>query len=88
MSKRRTHSHEFKVRVAMEAISGRKILQEIAADHFTRPIQLSQWKKQYRSRPPKSIRKESVITAERKLGVSDQNDFHLQRCDEGKNNSA
>ena len=34
MSKRRTHSPEFKARVAMEAISGRKTIQEIAADHY------------------------------------------------------
>jgi putative transposase len=33
MSKRRTHSPEFKARVAMEAFSGRKTIQEIAADH-------------------------------------------------------
>jgi transposase-like protein len=56
MSKRRTHSPEFKAKVAMEAISGRKAIQEIAADHgisllyeahlTVRPIQVSQWKKQ------------------------------------------
>ena len=46
MSKRRTHSPEFKAKVAMEAISGRKTLQEIAADHAVHPIQVSQWKKQ------------------------------------------
>ena len=46
MSKRRTHSPEFKARVAMEAISGRKTLQEIAADHAVHPIQVSPWKKQ------------------------------------------
>jgi transposase-like protein len=46
MSKRRTHSPDFKARVAMEAISGRKTLQEIAADHAIHPIQVSQWKKQ------------------------------------------
>jgi putative transposase len=45
MSKRRTHSPEFKAKVAMEAISGRKTLQEIAADHAVHPIQVSQWKK-------------------------------------------
>jgi transposase-like protein len=45
MSKRRTHSPEFKVRVAMEAISGRKTIEEIAADHAIHPIQVSQWKK-------------------------------------------
>jgi len=41
MSKRRTHSPEFKARVAMEAISGRKTIQEIAADHAIHPIQVS-----------------------------------------------
>ena len=46
MTTRRTHSPEFKARVAMEAISGRKTLQEIAADHAIHPIQVSQWKKQ------------------------------------------
>ena len=30
----------------MEAISGRKTLQEIAADHAVHPIQVSKWKKQ------------------------------------------
>jgi putative transposase len=46
MSKRRTHSPEFKARVAIEAISGLKTIQEIAADHAIHPIQVSQWKKQ------------------------------------------
>ena len=30
----------------MEAISGRKTLQEISANHTIHPIQVSQWKKQ------------------------------------------
>jgi len=46
MSKRRTHSPEFKARVAMEAICGRKAIQEIAADHANHPIQVSYWKRQ------------------------------------------
>jgi putative transposase len=46
MSKRLTHSPEFKAKVAMEAISGRKTLQQIAADHGVHPILVSQWKKQ------------------------------------------
>lgn len=46
MSKRRTHGPEFKSRVAMKAIRGRKTIQEIAADHAIHPIQVSQWKKQ------------------------------------------
>jgi len=46
MSKRRTHSPEFKAVVAMEAISGQKTIQEIAADNAIHPIQVSQWKRQ------------------------------------------
>jgi transposase-like protein len=46
MSKRRTHSPEYKSRVTMEAISGRKTIQEIAADHAIHPIQVSQWKRE------------------------------------------
>jgi glycerol-3-phosphate dehydrogenase len=38
MSKLRTHSPEFKAKVAMEAISGRKTLQEIAAEHAVHPM--------------------------------------------------
>jgi len=30
----------------MEAISGRKTIQQIAADHAIHPIQVSQWKRQ------------------------------------------
>jgi transposase len=46
MIKRRTHSLYFKARVAMDAISGRKTIQEIAADHAIHPIQVSQLKRQ------------------------------------------
>jgi transposase-like protein len=44
MIKRCTSSPEFKARVLMEAVSGRKMIQEIAADHAILPIQVSQWK--------------------------------------------
>lgn len=40
MSKSNAHSPEFK---AKEAISGRKTIHEIAADHAIHPIQVSQW---------------------------------------------
>ena len=46
MIKRRTHSPEFKARVAMEAISGGKTIQEIATDHAVSPNQVSQWMRQ------------------------------------------
>jgi putative transposase len=38
MSKHRTHSPELKSKVAMEAISGHKTLQEIAADNALAPL--------------------------------------------------
>jgi len=38
MTKRHTHRPEFKARVAMEAMSGRKTIQEIAADQAIHPI--------------------------------------------------
>lgn len=44
-NKRRTHSPEFMARVAMEAVSGCKTIQEIAADHPVHQIQVCQWKK-------------------------------------------
>ena len=46
MSKRRTHSPEFEAKVAMEAISGRKTIQEIAADHAIHSNQVSRWTRQ------------------------------------------
>jgi putative transposase len=44
VSKRRTHSPEFKAKVAVEAISGRKTIHEISDDYAIHPIQVSQWK--------------------------------------------
>ena len=41
IGKRHTHHPESKSRVAMEAISSRKTIQEIAADHAIHPIQVS-----------------------------------------------
>jgi putative transposase len=38
LNKRRIHRPEFKAKVAMEAISGRKTIQEIASDHSIHPI--------------------------------------------------
>ena len=45
-NKRRTHSAEFKARVALEAIKGIKTVQEIAADNQVHPTQVTQWKSQ------------------------------------------
>ena len=48
--KRRTHSPEFKARVAMEALKGIKQVHEIAADNEVHPVQVSQWKKELKER--------------------------------------
>ena len=44
--KRRRHSPEFKVRVALEAIKGLKTSSEIASEYGVHPVQISQWKRQ------------------------------------------
>jgi len=45
-NKRRTHSPEFKARVALEALKGLKPIHQIAADNEIHPVQVSQWKKE------------------------------------------
>ena len=44
MSKRRTHSFEFKAMVVMGAITCRKAIQDIGVDHSIQPILVSQGK--------------------------------------------
>ena len=44
--KRRRHSAEFKVRVALEAVKGLKTSSEIASEYEVHPAQISQWKRQ------------------------------------------
>lgn len=39
---RRTHSPEFKARVAMEALKGIKAIHEVAAENEVHPVQVSQ----------------------------------------------
>ena len=46
MPTRRRHSPEFKARVALEAIKGERLINEIAADYQVHPVQIQQWKKQ------------------------------------------
>lgn len=44
--KRRTHSAEFKSRVALEAVRGAKTTSEIASQYEIHPVQIAQWKKE------------------------------------------
>ena len=46
MAKRRIHTPEFKAQVALDALSSKKTLAEIAADYKLHPVQVCQWKRQ------------------------------------------
>ena len=48
--KRRTHSPEFKARVALEALKGIKPIHQIAAENEIHPVQVSAWKKELQER--------------------------------------
>ena len=43
---RRSYSAEFKAKIALEAIKGRKTINELAAEHGIHPNQISQWRTQ------------------------------------------
>ncbi len=45
-SKRRNHSGQFKVKVALAAARGDKTIAELASDFGVHPTQVTQWKKQ------------------------------------------
>ena len=45
MAKRRNFTDQFKAKVALEALCGDKIVQEIAAKHQLHPNQVSTWKR-------------------------------------------
>ena len=47
---RRTHSPEFKARVALEALKGIKPIHQIPSENEIHPVQVSQWKKELRER--------------------------------------
>jgi transposase-like protein len=44
---RRNYKAEFKAKVAMEAVAGRRTINEIAKEYELHPNQISQWKKQF-----------------------------------------
>jgi transposase-like protein len=43
---RRSYSAEFKAKIALEAVKGRRTLNELAAEHGIHPNQISQWRTQ------------------------------------------
>ena len=44
--KRKVHSAEFKAKVGLEALQGKKTINEIGQEHGVHPVQVSQWKKE------------------------------------------
>ena len=79
MSKRRTHSPEFKARVAMEANSGRKTIQEIATDHAVSPNQVSQWMRQLLDRASELFTR-GKKTKDKDEGLAKQAELFQQYC--------
>ena len=71
MSQRKTHTAEFKAKVALEAIRGEKTSSQIASQYQVHPVQISQWKKQLLEHsteifkgPGKRVKKETGPTPE------------------------
>ena len=51
--KRKVHSAEFKAKVGLEAIQGRKTVNEIGQEQGVHPVQVSQWKKAIQEGAPR-----------------------------------
>ena len=94
-NKRRTHSPEFKARIALEALKGLKPIHQIAADNEIHPVQVSQWKKELQDRMAelferKNARSDEAVEdqklierLERKVGqVVVERDWLAKKCKE------
>jgi transposase-like protein len=92
---RRTHSAEFKARVALEALKGIKTISQIAQDEGIHPVQVSTWKKELqegvssvfasgaaqRHDAEKAERVQARL--ERKVGqLTIESDFLKKKCDQ------
>lgn len=68
-SLRRQHSGEVKARAVLEALEGKRTINEIASALEVHPVQVTQWKKQAKASLPElfSRRKDSSVKAEADL---------------------
>jgi transposase-like protein len=93
--KRRTHSAEFKARVALEAIKGIKTINQIAQDEGVLSVQVSTWKKEvqegmagiFQSGAKQRLDEEKVerdrARLERKVGqLVVERDFLAKKCEQ------
>ena len=53
MTQRQRYSAEFKARMAFEALTGEKTLNELASEYGVHPTQIAQWKKHLQSAGPR-----------------------------------
>lgn len=94
-NKRRTHSPEFKARIALEALKGIKPIHQIAADNEIHPVQVSQWKKELQERMAELFERKNarsdeaaedqklIERLERKVGqVVVERDWLAKKCKE------
>jgi len=51
-AKRKRHSAQFKAKIGLEALKGRKTVQQIAKENQIHPTQVSQWKQEIGKRLP------------------------------------
>jgi len=74
--KRRSHSNQFKFKVALEATQGLKTLNEIASQYNLHPTQVSTWKKQLLTEGPTVFSNDTArqlqAVAEREAGLYEQ----------------
>ncbi len=78
--KRRTHSPEFKARIALEALKEIKTVNQIAAENEIHPVQVSTWKKELKEQVSpiyerkngkdkgREVDEKSIEALERKVG--------------------
>jgi transposase len=74
--KRRTHSPEFKARIALEALKGIKPIHEIAAENEIHPVQVSQWKKELQERMGEIFERKNARSKE-----AEQEQRHIERLE-------
>ncbi len=75
--KRRHLTPEFKARVAIEALQGLKMINEIAQANELAPTQVSQWKKELEGRVPEIfVGKNHAKSA---LALKEKQEQHLER---------
>ena len=63
---RKNYKSEFKAKVAMEAVSGRRTINEIAKEYQLHPNQISQWKKQFLEAVPQVFENAKAVRGSRK----------------------